>query len=738
VPGAAYKKGDVIGQKYEVYGVLGRGGFGIVYLVYSRELGVALALKTFRDECLADAQTRERFRKEASIWVDLERHPYLVQATFVEESAGRLFIALEHIAPDENGLNTLEGHLRQRPPDLTQSLRWAIQFCYGMEYACLKGVRCHRDIKPANIMIGQDKAVKITDFGLAGVLGPAQALSGVRLNIRQGVVGLSGQTIEGTGFGTPTHMPPEQFTDAVSCDERSDIYSFGVVLFEMASNGWLPFQVKLPTGVTESETARFWAEMHRLHATAPVPKLDSLLFPVIRRCMEKEPAKRYQSFKEVRGDLEPLLKCQTGETVRPPESMTLGAWEWVNKGVSLVMLSRHEEAIRCLDRALEIDPRSSLAWHNKGAALHSQGLDGEAIVCLDRALEISPCNAYAWIGRGDSLCGLARNEEAVRSFDRSLELEPRDARAWNGKGLALSGLGRDAEAIGCHDRALEIDPSYALAWKSKGNSLYSLGRDEDALRCLERALGLDPLDALAWFSKGACHRGLNRHEEAVYCFDRTLKLAPQNARAWHSKGLSLGSLGRHEEAIRCYDKTLELEPQYAAAWTDKALGLSLLGREEEADRCFDTAARLAESATQHSRQQLEEDRVTRPSETKEEAQKWIQKGMGLLHQWRDEEAIHCFDRALEIDQSLVLAWLNKGLAHHDLGRSEEAVSCYGRALGMEPQNATALYNRARAQEQLGLTRDAVQSYRQFIALAPAGFDEETEYAQQRIHELEGS
>ena len=192
LPGIPYQKGDLIGQKYEVHGVLGRGGFGIVYLVYSHETGSVYALKTFRDEYLADAQTRERFRKEANVWVDLERHPYLVRAYFVEEVVGRLFIVMEYIAPDEQGLNSLEGYLQRRPPDLAQSLRWAIQICYGMEYACSRGVRAHRDLKPANILISQDKAVKICDFGLAGVLGAARAVSGIRVNVWDGDSGAIG------------------------------------------------------------------------------------------------------------------------------------------------------------------------------------------------------------------------------------------------------------------------------------------------------------------------------------------------------------------------------------------------------------------------------------------------------------------------------------------------------------------------------------------------------------------
>ena len=461
--GVPYRKGDFIGQDYEVYGILGKGGCGIVYLVYSHEGVGVFALKTFLDEFLADQEVRKRFQKEANIWVELGNYPYLVRAYFVEEISGRLYIAVEYIAPNEQGLNSLEGYLQRQPPDLAQSLRWGVQICHGMEYAYSKGVRAHRDLKPTNIMITQDKTAKITDFGLAGVLTESPAIHALGL----GAGGLSGQTMLGTGFGTPTHMAPEQFDNAAGCDERSDIYSFGVVLYQMTAGGRLPFPV--PMGADWQE------EMRQLHRESPVPRLDSPLFPIIQRCLEKSPEKRYQTFKEVRTNLEPLLLHQTGEVVIPPQLKELEAWEWVNKGVSLGSLGRYEEAIHCCEKALALDPRNVNAWTNKGVSLNSLGRYDEALHCSDKALEI----------------------------------DPRNVNAWNNKGVSLNSLGRYDEAIRCCDKALELDPRYASAWTNKGNSLHFLGHDEDAIHCYDKALRLPPLLLQRVALRGSSSRALS-------------------------------------------------------------------------------------------------------------------------------------------------------------------------------------------------------------------------------------
>jgi len=629
VPGAAYKKGDVIDQKYVVCGVLGAGGFGVVYLVYARETNgvMVYAMKAIREGCANEAQTRELFRKEAGVWVDMERHPYLVRAYFIEEVAGRLFIAMEYIAPGEDGLNTLEGYLRQRPPDLAQSLRWAVQICHGMEYAYSKGVRCHRDIKPANIMIDSDKTVRITDFGLAGLLGPSRAMPGIRLSVQQGTAGPSGHTMEGTGFGTPTHMPPEQFTDAASCDERSDIYSFGIVLFQMASGGRLPFLTPLPTEVAESETAPFWREMHRLHSKAPLPKLNSPLFSVIKHCLEKKADRRYRSFKELRGDLEQIFHRQTGESISPPELEALEAWEWGNKGKSLDNLGSREEAILCFDRALDLDPLNAVTWNNKGNCLDNLGRFEDAVRCYDKAIGCMPRLAGAWYNKGRSLHKLGR-DEAVRCFGTALELDPGLTAAWYNKGNILHRLGRYDEALPCVDKALELQPRDPAAWSSKGLILKALGRCDEAIRCYDKALGLDPHDAAALNNKGSTLARIGRHEEAIQCFDSALELDARDAGIWYNRGCVLDEMGRHEEAIRSYDRALALDPRYTLAWGNKAESLSDLGR--------------------------------------------------------FEEAIRCIDKVLEVEPRDAGAWLARALANEGLGQREAAVRSYRQFIELAP------------------------------------------------------
>ena len=522
--GHVYQPGEMIGEKYEVRGILGHGGFGVVYLVSVRELSsvelpkhgpfIPFALKTINPEHLADVKARERFLKEANIWVELEKHSYIVHAYAVDEISGQLFIWIDYIAPNEQGINNLADYLNRRPPTLVQSLRWAIQVSYAMEYAYSKGVRAHRDLKPENIMINQEGNALVTDFGLAGILDLSHSRTDSPLTVGSRAGTWAGQTQMGEVFGTPTHMSPEQFTDFAHCDERSDIYSFGVVLFQLASGGQLPFDL------SEGN----WQAWYTAHSQAPVPHLNSPLFPMIQRCLEKEPGKRYQHFAQLRSELKSLLKRQTGEAVELPWSGN-ALKDWNGKGENLDSLGRYEEALQCYDKALKSDKR----------------------------------NAYAWSNKSISLKKLGRNEEALQCCDEALKIEPQMIEALINKGSSLINLGRYQEALHCSDKALEINSDCEPAWVNKGSSLSGLGRPEEALHCCDQALKIDPNSISAWHNKSLYLTMLDRYEESLQCCNRALGIAPLNKEAWNVKGYILDRLGRREEALPCYDKALEID-----------------------------------------------------------------------------------------------------------------------------------------------------------------------------------
>jgi tetratricopeptide (TPR) repeat protein/tRNA A-37 threonylcarbamoyl transferase component Bud32 len=713
-----YKKGDVIGQKYFVHKVLGAGGFGIVYLVYSHETEFIYALKTFRDEYLQEAVTRKRFQEEAKVWVNLERHPYIVRAYYVEEIDRRLFIVMEYIVPNQQGLNSLDGYLRARPLEFAQSLRWSIQFCYGMEYVYSRGVQSHRDIKPANIMIGLDNTVKISDFGLASVLYASSETPRIKLDIHNGIIGLSGQTVEGAAFGTPTHMAPEQFTNAVACDERSDIYSFGIILYQMVAGGQVPFLASLPKSNAQEEMIVFWRAMQILHRTSAVPKFKSPLFPIIQHCLEKKPANRYQTFKELRKDLESLLLENASEVIKPPELKELEFWEWGNKGISLERLGHHKEAIKCFDRALEFGPLDATTLVNKGNSLNSLGRFEEAIECFDRVISIAPRLNGAWEDKGISLSRLGRLDEAVSCFDKAVELNPLDALTWTNRGGILRKLGRFEEAIKCFNKAIGLEPMLPDARAGKGAILSQIEHFTEAVVCFDKVTELDPLDKAAWACKGDNLSNLGDFSSAIVCYDKAIALTPRDGTIWNSKGINLKRLGRFDEAITCYDKAIELDPESTSIyWYNKGLCLNSSKRFGQAMICFDKAIELKPDY----------------------ADAYNDKGLCLSDLGRYDEAIIYYDKAIELDsQNAPRYWCNKGLCLSSSKLFDQAMICFEKAIELNPLDLRTWYVKALAEDSLGRQRDAIRSYERFITLSSTAGSPEVEHARQRLRYLEGN
>jgi tetratricopeptide (TPR) repeat protein len=672
---------------------IGRGGFGIVYLVNHPVLG-DLVLKTLKAEYMNDSETKQLFQKEANIWVNLEHHQNIVQAHFLDRIDNQLYIAMEYIEPNPQGLNTLEGYLQNTKLDLPQALHWAVQFCYGMEHAYSKGVRCHRDIKPANIMVTKEKKLKITDFGIAGVINP----SGLNLNlpssVQQNRTGLPFSTLTGKIAGTPWYMSPEQFINVAKCDQRSDIYSFGIILYEMATNidgkRHPPF-FAFPKDGSFEEQKRLFLEMRFLHHNAAVPKIHSKLFPIICRCLEKDPNKRYSSFVELRNDLERLLKAETGESVNAPAAKDSLL---STKAVNLYLLGHVTEALDCLNKALEINPNDSNAWLNKATMLNDMRKPREALQCIDKALEIDPKDPSGWITKANCLRSFNRLPEALECLNKALEIEPNNATAWNNKANCLNELGRFDEAVYCANKALELTPADVENMVTKGNSLNQLGRFNEALKCLDEAIRISPHNPAAWNNKGHSLSGLNRFAEALECLNKVLELSPKYVTGWLNKAHCLSDMGRFEESNNSYDEALNFSPFNMLALIGKAVNLETWGHFQEAIDCCNKIL----------------------SYNPINADAWTTKGNNLNRLGNISEAIECYRRALQINPRHEVAQNNlKVLTNRS--NQNEALERLTKESQTNPRDPKVWINKGLLEESLGKKSEAIASYRKFIELA---------------------
>jgi Tol biopolymer transport system component len=305
---------------YEIVSVLGAGGMGEVYRARDSKLGREVAIKVILEVFAADPDRVARFEREAKVLASLN-HPHIAALYGMEQSGAQHFLVMELVEGQ-----TLADRLGRGPLSPEETLAIALQIADALEGAHEKGI-VHRDLKPANVKVTPDDKVKVLDFGLAKAVetevSSPNAANSPTLSMMASQAGII--------LGTAAYMSPEQ-AKGFPADHRSDIFSFGSLLFEMLT-GRQPFQGETAPEVLASVLVRE-PDINRLP-----PDLNPRLVELVRRCLEKHPKRRWQAIGDVRAELEAIAAAPRTPPAITGPAMSRPLWKRAIVSVAFVVVA---------------------------------------------------------------------------------------------------------------------------------------------------------------------------------------------------------------------------------------------------------------------------------------------------------------------------------------------------------------------------------------------------------------
>ena len=599
--------GATFGERYQIIEELGQGGMGKVYKVYDDKIKEKIALKLLKPDIIRDNHTIERFRNELKLARKI-RHKNVCQMFDLGEAEGAHYITMEYVSgQDLKGLMGQTGQLT-----VGTAVHIAKQICEGLVEAHNLGV-VHRDLKPGNIMIDKKGIVRIMDFGIARSLES------------------KGITENGMMIGTPTYMSPEQ-AEGAEVDQRSDIYSLGVILYEMLT-GEVPFKGETPMAIALKHLNENLRDPKSINTEIP-----SELSRAVLQCLEKKKEKRYQSAGEL---LSELIKAME------PRSIKIAAPRWKNsiavlpfenmshdpeqeyfcdgiteelinsltqiKGLrviartsSFVFKGKHED-IREIGQKLNVETllegsvrksgnrlriTAQLVEVSDGSHLWSDRFDRE----MEDVFKIQDEISLAIVDKLKVKLLVGEKAELLKRSTENLDayhfyLKGRYF-CWNRRTKA--GL---SKSLRCFEEAIEIDPGFALAYTGSANTYVYLGwmnylppkvAFKKARKMAVKSLDIDGTigeahSAVAWIKDLYDWDWIG----AKRGFEKAISINPADADAHHKYSHLLAEMGHFDEALAAMDRALELEPLAVEIQACAGMNLYLARRYDEAIEQFE-------------------------------------------------------------------------------------------------------------------------------------------------------
>jgi Flp pilus assembly protein TadD/TolB-like protein len=714
-PGSGVSAGDCLAGRFILQEQIGEGGNGRVFLARDQKLASDVAIKVL-SHGPADDTALARFEQEARATRALE-HENILAVHDVGVHRGAPFIVYELLA----GSN-LRQRLAEGPIPLPEVLNLARQLAVGLAATHEKGI-VHRDLKPENLFIVKGGRLKILDFGVAKLLRPDPDPDARRPH-----------TKTGAAVGTVPYMSPEQVRGAPA-DARSDVFAFGAILHEMLT-GRAPF-------AHEQDVVTGYAILN--DDPPPLPRdCPQPVRALVERCLEKDPARRPQSARELVEVLEPLARLPAGALKRPwttrPWALAVSAL----LGASVIVASQPEVRVwlrRVLSPQPDVKRLAILPFHVVGGAADEAFIAGLIDILTVRLQQreqfqsslrvvstgemqkekvITASEARTVFGANLALGGTAQWEGpqvtiAVSLIDTGTRLIL-SAREVSGSREGVAALSQSLEERVSEMLKLQVEepaPNKPTLPASPAQALYVQGRGylrrydlvdnvDRAVEVFERALQVDPRYALAHAGKaeallrryGATHEAAAL-EQARASSKRALELGPELARVHFTAGLVHSAAGEGAAAVDQFQQALKIEPASADALRELANAYDKVGRTAEAEATLRRAVDL------------------RPDS-------WAAcKDLGVFYNRHGRllDALPLFRRVVVLTKDNYASYNNLGGLYLRLGRHAEAAANLQKSLELHP--TTAVYvNLGNIHYFEGRFAEAAESYRKATELTP--------------------